>query len=286
MKYPFTGIAELCKLFGKTRDAWYKQQSFYERRQMEQAIVLEVVRQLRSTMPGLGVRKLHHEVNTMLAPQEISIGRNRLNVLLREHNLLNRPARKRVRTTNSRHRFRKWPNLIENFVPTRPEELIVCDITYWRIDGGHIFLSLATDAYSHMIMGYYVGQTLYATGPLRAMQMALQSRMYPDQEMIHHSDRGIQYCSFVYVDLLQSHDIRISMTQSGDPTDNPIAERVNGLLKQHFGLPYQFDDHASAVEPIAKAIRTYNYEFPHGSINYLKPYQAHRISGPIRKRWK
>ena len=287
MKYPSTGIAMLCKLFGKTRDAWYKSRSFYQCRANEESVILETVRDIRTLQPKMGVHKLHHELNERLASQQIRIGRNRLADLLRQHNLMVRTRKKhKTRTTNSNHRFRKWPNLIKDFVPSRPEELVVSDITYWRIEHGFIYISLVTDAYSHMILGFNINQHLYTAGALAAMEMALEKRRYPKQKMIHHSDRGFQYCSKSYIALLQQNDISISMTQSGDPTENPIAERINGILKQSFGLPVRFQDYNSAIQPITNAIRCYNYEFPHGSIDYLKPYQAHLISGEIKKRWK
>lgn len=286
MKYPATGIATLCKLFGKTRDAYYKSKVFHQERDWETEIILETVREIRKFQPEMGVHKLDNEIKLRFDDLGIVIGRNRLNELLRDRNLLVRPRRKQPRTTNSFHRYRKWPNLTVGLVPSRPEELLVSDITYWRIPRGFIYVSLITDAYSRMILGHHVCENLYATGPLLALEMALENRIYPDKEMIHHSDRGVQYCSNDYVAMLQQHAIKISMTQSGDPTENPVAERVNGILKQHFGLPRTFDSHQSAVQPIAKAIETYNHKFPHGSINYLKPYQAHRISGPIKNRWK
>lgn len=252
---------------------------------MADAIILELVHALRKGQPKMGVHKLHNELQELLMPHDMAIGRNRLNKLLRDHKLLVQPAKRKPRTTNSRHRFRKWPNLVRELKPNRPEQIVVADITYWRIERGFIYIALITDTYSHMVLGYNISEDLFLTGALSALEMMLEGRVYPDSDLIHHSDKGSQYCSNPYIDMLLDHNIGISMTEAKQG-ENTVAERINGILKQDFGLPDRFDDYRSAVGPITEAIRTYNYEYPHGSINYLKPYQAHRISGPIKRRWK
>lgn len=233
----------------------------------------------------MGQRKLYHELQVLLEPHEMELSRHKLHKLLKANDLLIKPVRKQPKTTQSLHRYRKWPNLIKGAKAMRPEEIVVADITYWRIERGFIYLALITDTYSHMVLGYNISKDLFVSGALAALVMMLKARVYPQKEMIHHSDRGTQYCSNVYVGTLQDHGIGISMTQGDHAGENTVAERINGILKQDFGLPDRFADYESAVEPISEAIKTYNYEYPHGSINYLKPYQAHRISGPIKRRW-
>lgn len=285
-KYPSTGIAELCKLFGKTRDAWYKAQEFEGKRKLANSIILELVHVLRRDQPKMGVHKLHHELSELLKTHDMVIGLNRLNRLLRDHKLLVQPAKRKPKTTHSNHKYKKWPNLVKDITPNRPEQVVVADITYWRTERGFIYIALLTDAYSHMILGYSINQNLFVTGALHALEMMIDARVYPDKDLIHHSDRGSQYCAKLYVNRLLSKGIGISMTEGKHAGENTIAERINGILKQDFGLPDRFRDYRSAVDSIAQAIKTYNYEYPHGSINYLKPFQAHRISGPIRRRWK
>lgn len=219
---------------------------------------------------------------------KLSIGRDAFFELLRENGLLVRRSKKRGPvTTFSQHRFRKYPDIVKGLVITRPGQVWVSDITYLTVGKGFAYLSLVTDAYSRKIVGYHLDSGLTSAGPLAALQMAISDpRESREKEpLIHHSDRGTQYCSAAYVRLLEDNGIEISMTQGGDPRDNAIAERVNGILKQEL-LPASHTGIRQARKAVARAIGIYNGHRPHSSVDMLTPEQAHERSGPIRRRWK
>ena len=234
----------------------------------------------------MGTRKLYAVMQPFFKAHGIELGRDALFSLLSERGLL---IKKRKRsgciTTFSRHRFKKYPNLIKEFIPIAPNQLWVSDITYIHLKQGFAYLSLITDAYSRKIVGFYLSRDLSAQGPLKALKMALTNN--PNRtELIHHSDRGVQYCCNEYVSLLATKNaIKISMTENGDPLENAIAERVNGILKQEL-LEEEFPDFDTAQKAIAIACSTYNHLRPHGSINNMKPTEAHLKTGLINRKWK
>ncbi len=237
-------------------------------------------------MPRIGTRKLHYMLTDTLQKHNISIGRNKLFDLLAEYGLLVRlPRRKRVSTTDSNHPFRKYPNLIRELQVARPDHLWVSDITYLSLTDGFCYLSLVTDAYSRKIIGYCLYPTLKKEGPVQALKMAVSDRVYR-QPLIHHSDRGLQYCCNDYTGLLVQSGISISMTEKGDPYENAIAERVNGILKTEFDLDRDFSSFNEAKDAVDKAIDVYNHQRPHASCNYLTPAQAHLQQGLLPAKWK
>lgn len=192
-----------------------------------------------------------------------------------------------VKTTDSHHWLKKYPNLIKELVPSAAEQLWVSDITYIRTLQGFNYLSLITDAYSRKIMGYALFQTLEATGPLEALIMAVSERQkISPYILIHHSDRGVQYCSAEYVQILANEKMAISMTQSGSPYENALAERVNGTIKNDFFPKRVYQNHKEAMKAITRIIHVYNQMRPHASVDYLTPDEAHIKEGPIKKRWK
>lgn len=238
-------------------------------------------------MPRLGGRKLHYLLSDTLAHHQISIGRDKLFDLLEAYGLqLRRRKRRKAITTDSDHPFRKYPNLIRDMKVLSVNQLWVSDITYIRVGGGFCYLSLITDAYSRKIIGYRLHTDLTKEGPLLALQQAIDSRGSENQKTTHHSDRGLQYCCDAYTDNLKRNNIAISMTEKGDPYENAIAERVNGILKEEFLLDREFENYALAQSAVARAILTYNTQRPHASCNYLTPEQAYEHSGTLRKRWK
>jgi transposase InsO family protein len=279
MKNQLSGVSfiDTCRLFGKSRQAWYKIHQRGDRNRLQEELVLQWVREIRSTLPRVGGIKLFFLIKNRLTEHNIKMGRDGLYRLLREHELLIVPRRKYVRTTQSWHHYKKWPDLLQDYRPHGPDQVWVSDITFLRTVNGFIYLSLITDAYSRVITGYHLSQYLKASGCIAALTKALKSRRNPDTELIHHSDRGIQYCCDDYVQLLQKNDIRISMTQSGSPYDNAIAERVNGILKQEFGLDQTFKSYNEAIEPVAKAVYTYNHIRPHFSCDLKTPVQKHYL---------
>lgn len=243
--------------------------------------------QYRKHQKRIGTRKLLYEMHDFLVSQNFKIGRDGLFDLLAERGLLvTKRKRRGPITTFSKHRYRKYPNIIRDFIPTGPNQLWVSDITYIHLTVGFVYLSLITDAYSRKIVGFYLSKNLSAQGPLKALKMALANN--PDRiGLIHHSDRGVQYCCDAYVNLLQDkkNNIRISMTENGDPLENAIAERVNGILKTEL-LKDVFPTFEMAQRDVAIACSTYNHLRPHGSIDNLKPAEAHLQCGELKRRWK
>lgn len=246
---------------------------------------MQEVLRIRKTQKRIGVRKLLVMMNVFMQQHRIGIGRDSFFEMLRDQGLLIRKRRRsKPQTTFSHHWLRKHQNLIIGFVPTAPNQLWVSDITYIHLNEGFAYLSLITDAYSHKIVGFYLCEDLSAKGCVMALKMALNNNPSHDR-LIHHSDRGLQYCSHEYVKLLQDNGIEISMTQNGDPRENAVAERMNGILKDEL-LEVCYPTFASAQEAIAKAINIYNHHRPHSSVDMLTPVVAHSKTGELKKHWK
>jgi putative transposase len=274
-----------CQLFGRSRQGYYEQIGKQEQQDMADAMVLRLVREIRQELPRAGVPKLQVLLKESLAEHDIKIGRDALYRLLGEHGHLIRHRRRRPYTTDSNHRYRKYPNLIRDIkYLTHPGQLWVSDITYIRLSKGFCYLSIITDAYSHRIIGYCLHPTLHRSGPINALVMAYGSKR--QATLIHHSDRGSQYCCDDHVKMLEHYNIRISMTENGDPYENAIAERVNGILKTEFELHKAFSSFDDAQMAVHSAVDRYNRIRPHASCDNLTPDQAHASSGVLRKRWK
>jgi putative transposase len=238
----------------------------------------------RELQPKIGTRKLMVMMQNFVKEHEITLGRDGLFNLLREHNLLIRKRKRKAQTTFSKHWYKKYKNLIRGFEPLAANLLWVSDITYIVIADGFAYLSLITDAYSKRIMGFYLSKTLEAIGSIKALQMALNN-CTDTGNLIHHSDRGVQYCSADYVKILNDKTINISMTENGDPLENAIAERVNGILKDEF-LQEKYDCFQVAQNSVAKSISVYNAIRPHSSCDMLTPQVAHQKQGVLKKHWK
>jgi len=235
-----------------------------------------MVREVRHDMPRIGAKKLHLKLTPKLDAMGINIGRDALASLLAENNMLVRRKRSKRKTTFSRHRFLKYPNLIRDFIPTAPNQLWVSDITYIQVGYGFIYLSLITDAYSHKIVGWNLARDLGAANALKALREALRALSSGTTTLIHHSDRGVQYCCDDYVAELEKRGISISMTENGDPLENAIAERVNGILKTEWIYDTHFDSFTAAQSYVKRIIALYNTERPHQSISFLTPDVVHR----------
>ena len=215
-------------------------------------------------------------------------GRDAFIEMLRKHGLMVRiKRRRRYKTTDSEHNYRKYPNLIKEIVPTRPNQVWASDITYVETSEGVCYLSLITDLYSHKIVGWSVGPTLETTFPIEALNMAYKEI---DEEtaryLIHHSDRGCQYCSQAYVSILKRHGTSISMTQSGDPLENAVAERANGILKTEWLYKMTIPTRKACKKELTRIIAFYNEERPHMSIGNQTPSVAHTQYGPQQRMWK
>jgi len=272
-------------LLGYSRQAYYQHKKQIEKESLQYGILIDEVLEIRKSQKRLGCRKLIHKLNPFMAQHQIVIGRDAFFDLLSECNLLVRKRKRRKPiTTFSDHWMRKYPNLIEGFYPTAPNQLWVSDITYIVVGNGFAYLSLITDAYSRKIVGFYLSKDLSAQGCIRALEMALDNNPVLGR-LIHHSDRGSQYCCSDYVKILNANFIKISMTQNGDPRENAIAERVNGILKDEL-LAKSHLNYEEAVRNVSIAISIYNHQRPHGSIDYLTPIEAHFRSGKLKRRWK
>lgn len=273
-------------MFGISRQAYYQyfwRESDY---QIEEELILKEVNRIRQRQPMIGARKLYGMLQEFMIGHQIKLGRDALFNLLAKRGLLVRPRSRKSRTTFSSHWLRKYPNLIKDIVPIRPNQLWVADITYLETQEGFVYLSLITDAYSRKIVGYYVADNLLAINSVKALKMALKSLEQKVDELIHHSDRGIQYCSQEYVNLLQDYNIQISMTQNGNPLENAIAERINGILKHEFIFKIKIKDLQHAQGLLREIIEIYNQERPHLSVGLLTPNQAHELEGKLEKYWK
>jgi transposase InsO family protein len=235
-------------------------------------------------MPRLGTRKLYHLLREDFNREGIAVGRDKLFTLLRQDNLLVGKRKRFTKTTHSHHWMRKHPDMVKDMVVKRPEQLWVADITYVAIETGYAYLHLITDAYSKQIMGYFVSTDLCASSTIKALTMSLENRKYQG-ELVHHSDRGLQYCSSGYVKILTDNNISISMTQSGSPYDNAIAERVNGILKDEFGLDHVFKTIDQLKKQTSESIKIYNEQRPHLSNQMLTPEKMHLQELLKPKKW-
>jgi len=277
-------LGTLCRLLGVTRQAYYQQKRRIERDAIEKYLLLEEVVKIRGEQKQIGVRKLYYMTREKRHEHGITMGRDGFFAMMREEGMLVRKRRSRKpRTTFSAFWMRRYPNLAKEFCPSAPNQLWVSDITYVRLRLGFAYLSLVTDAYSRKIVGYHLCRDLSAKGCVKALQMALANKA-ERAGLIHHSDRGLQYYSTAYMKLLGEH-IRVSMTEKGDPLENAIAERVNGILKGEL-LERQFENLTEARLEVARAVSTYNHLRPHLSIDMLTPAVAHQQQGPLKRHWK
>lgn len=269
-------VQGLCRRIGFSRQAYYKERKRRSRKDVDESAIVDLVKEQRKVHPRIGTRKLMVLVGPQLADMGISIGRDRLFVLLRARGLLVERKRRFSKTTDSRHGFRVYPNLIRHIRPCVAHQVWVSDLTYIRTDEGFMYLSLVTDAYSRKIVGYDISESLEAQGCVRALKMAL--RQLPEgARPIHHSDRGIQYCSHDYIGLLHKHGCAISMTGANHCYENAQAERVNGILKHEYLLVQSFRTKPQATKAASQAIMLYNEYRPHTQLNYRTPASVHAV---------
>lgn len=272
-------------MFGASKQAYYKHGDGGLEKAAKIRFIVEYVKDIRLMDKGIGGEKLWYMYKEYFGSR-YSLGRDAFTTILRQYDLTLRKPRKSCRTTNSAHDFPLYPNLISNLEIVRSNQVWVSDITYVRLLNGFCFLSLVTDAYDHQIIGAYVGPTLETVYTLKALGQAYQK--LPAEgltDLIHHSDRGVQYASFMYTDELKKHGIKISMTQNGDPKENAVAERVNGILKYEFLNYYEFETIDEVRQAVCQAVDFYNTRRPHRSLDMLTPEQASKRTGPLRKHW-
>lgn len=269
---------------GYSPQAFHKQQKRKLLQDVNDELILQQIDLIRKQQPRCGGRKLFIMLQSFFEQLQIHIGRDRFFELLRRNKLLVRRLKRSVHTTNSNHHFRRYPNLAKDFTPLKAHELWVADITYIPLKHRFAYLFLITDAYSRKIVGFHVSDDMKVSSAVVALKKALLQKP-PETIVMHHSDRGIQYCSTEYVALLQQHNVMISMTQSGDPLENAIAERVNGILKTELIKSF-YPDIDNAAQHIFRCIIIYNYKRRHSSLNWQIPAIVHQQKGPQIRRWK
>lgn len=268
----------ICQHLGFTRQAYYKSFKSQIKKQLEHEVILERVRNIRKDLSRYGTRKLLNDITPDLSQAGISIGRDKLFNLLRENDLLvKQKKKKRVCTTNSNHPFRIHKNLLKPMEKAgikRIYQALVADITYIRTLEGFLYLALITDLYSRKIVGHHISDSLELTGCKKALQIALKAlpkQFFKTFQCVHHSDRGVQYCSYEYTDLLKKYNFQISMGRAGNCYDNAYAESVNGILKSEFNLDNNFANKKVAIKACNQSIYLYNTKRSHGSLKLEKP---------------
>ena len=260
-----------------TRQNFYKARTQRQRWMVAESLILELVSLERAMQPKLGVRKVLHMIAPALASAGVSIGRDRFFALMADHDLLIERKIRYCRTTNSWHGFGVYPNLLKDCALTRPHQALVSDITYIRTDQGFVYLALTMDAYSRTIVGFDCSDSLEAEGASRALAMAL-GQLPSGCQPIHHSDRGSQYCCNAYVEALKAAGVQISMTEENHCYENAQAERLNGILKQEYGLGEGFSSKQDAYQAVTEAVKLYNHRRPHQSLGYQCPMSVHRAA--------
>ena len=266
-------VARACRLYGVSRQSLYAAGARAKRRAAQMDAVKAIVLDVRMRMPRLGTRKLYHLVGERLAEAGVKMGRDALFAYLRAENMLVRPRRSYTKTTHSKHWLRKHPNLMAGRRTTRPEEAFVSDITYVKSGEGVHYLSLVTDAYSRRIMGHWLSDDLASPGVVKALKVAVGQRV-TSGPLIHHSDRGLQYCSEMYQEALAAAGITPSMTDGYDCYQNALAERVNGILKGEF-LTRTCRTRDELEKLISESIEIYNGERPHLRLGMRTPNEVH-----------
>ena len=267
-----SSVEAVCQGHGITRQAYYKRDKAWHANNTRNEAAMEIIRFERARQPRMGTRKLYKKHEAAL--NRLGFGRDRLFDFLRDRDMLVRPKRRWRTTTDSNHALRRYDNLLADYQLSRPNEVFASDITYLRTVSGFCYLSLVTDVFSRKIVGWDVSSRLSADGSIRALKRAL-GQAGGTQGLIHHSDQGIQYCCGQYVKVLEKRKVKISMASKGNPYENAIAERVNGILKDEYYLDITFATVKEARQATRSAIMLYNDHRPHLSLNYLTPSQKH-----------
>jgi transposase InsO family protein len=280
----------MCKVFAYSKQAYYKQLQHAGNKMQQEDVVVGLIKKKREIWKRGSGRNLHQCLKKEMSQHQIKMGRDKFFDVLRNNDLLIKPKRIRAKTTCSYHHFNKYKNLIEALSPKRCNEIWVSDITYvWlKQQDKFCYLSLITDLYSRKIVGHCVHEDLSVKGSLEALKLALSRQKDKPENLIHHSDRGVQYCCHAYVKLLQKNNVRISMTQTGDPLENAVAERIHRTIKEEFTTDREinFSTIAEAKTNIRKFIDFYNQQRPHRSIEWFTPNEAHKRTGTLKRVWK
>ncbi len=270
-------VSKLCDKVNMTRQNYYKIHNTRQRKDVDERFIKDLVLSERAIQPRLGGRKLHIILRPELENAGLYIGRDRFFEVLKNTGLLLKRLPKAPHTTNSRHNLPVFTNLIQNFDLIASNQIWASDITYIRTSKEFLYLSLTTDMYSRKIVGWHLSPELTANETLKALEMALAEK--PEgSSPIHHSDRGSQYCSHLYVNKLNDVGMAVSMTEENHCAENALAERVNGILKQEYGLGYEFRSELQTFKTVKEAVYLYNNRRPHMALEYNTPEQVHRVA--------
>jgi len=290
MKQGFKGtsLANLCSWFGVTRQAYYQSKKRVHKNLCKEETLVTEVKNIRKLHRRMGGRKLLDKLNPFLNDHRLSIGRDAFFDLLRYNSLLVKPRKSYHKTTRSNHWMRKYPNLIKDIKPMGPNHIWVSDLTYWKSKERYYYISFITDAYSRKIVGYQVADNMEAIETLEALKMAMKTLKPGHSGLIHHSDRGSQYCSSQYVSALKKKKIQISMTENGDPLENAIAERLNGIIKGEYLFDYNIESLHHAKSVLKAVVNLYNNDRPHASLNNALPSEIHenQVAIEVKRLWK
>lgn len=267
-------MKQICSIVGISRQGYYKSKKRKEKKELQEEIILQLIQLYRRKMPMLGGKKLYRILSPDFRRLGIKLGRDKFFKLLERNGLLIHRIKRYSKTTNSSHRFKIYKNLIKEIDPDQRNKVWVSDITYIPVGDSFNYLALIMDLYSRRIVGYDMSESLSMEGSIRALKMAIKDKGVL-RGLIHHSDRGIQYCSNVYTEILKEKGIKISMSEKGNPYENAAAERLNGILKEEFILREGFKSKDLAYKAVKEAIETYNEDRPHMSIAYMTPNQKY-----------
>lgn len=273
-------------MFGVSKQAYYKRLKTQQKKDRQAVMIKQLIEPIRQKMPRYGTEKLHLDLCDKMRQHNIKMGRDRFLSFCRQHCLLVRRTKRSFITTDSKHFFFKSPNLLKTFVPTGSEQVFVSDITYIKLEDRYVYLALVTDLYSKKIMGYKLDDNMKTAMVKEALQMALNNCEHNRTGIIHHSDRGIQYCCPDYSEFAVSKGMRLSTTEHSDPYENAVAERMNGILKYEFGLIKPIPSIDIANKMLRQAVEIYNKERRHCSLQMLTPQQAHTRQQHVYKSYR
>lgn len=265
---------------GYSRQYVYKQPKDAAKKLVQQQRVKQLVDRERKQLPRVGTRKIHFLIKDDLQQQGLKFGRDKLFTLMRYYGLQIKPRRRYIQTTMSKHWLRKWPNIIKGIPVNYPNEVWVSDITYLQTEEGNCYLNMITDAYSRKIVGYAVADNMETESMIKALKMAALNKTHSPLSTIHHSDRGVQYCSQEYELLTAKNNIKLSMTENSDPYENALAERMNRTIKEEFGMDQKLKNREQAYQLVEESIFLYNNKRPHLALNMKTPQQVYKTKIP------
>lgn len=266
---------------GYSRQYVYKQSKDVAKKMIRQQAVKQLVDRERKQLPRIGTRKIHFLIKNDLQRQGLKFGRDKLFALMRYYGLQIKPRRRYIQTTMSKHWLRKWPNIIKGIPVNHPDEVWVSDITYLQTEEGNCYLNMITDAFSRKIVGYAIADNMETANMVKALKMATTNKKYSDISTIHHSDRGLQYCSQEYERLTASNNIQLSMTENSDPYENALAERMNRTIKEEFGMDKKLKNRQQVYQLVEESIFLYNNKRPHLALKMKTPELVYQSKIPV-----